>query len=259
MTKKTTVKPIEDPNNLENQPSDILNRYEDMLKNPHLIPKGFQPQLVYKDQQLIDVTLVSIDSDDDGLAKKIETFDSYGLYEQANYKTLKTTTANQKNIFKAGLDFIADFKKQRKAKGFYLRGKFRTGKTYFLSALAKELVKVGSVGFFYVADLMRIMHSSMNDGSLEERIKYLKTVDALFLDDLGSTSLSSWFRDSCLTPIINSRLILNKATFISTNHNNADLMGILSNSDTDSKLVSGLIYRLQEITVFLSLNDQLTE
>ena len=70
--------------------------------------------------------------------------------------------------------------------GLYIYGKYGTGKTYFLSALANELAQVGIKSIIvFMPDLSRNLKNAMAENLLESRVNLLKNVDVLMFDDLG--------------------------------------------------------------------------
>ncbi len=122
------------------------------------------------------------------------------------------------------MNFLTKYKRGEKPKGLYLWGQNNVGKTYCLSALAKELMKSHvNVVIAYYPDLVREFKSRVYNNSVEPLISKLKQVEVLMLDDIGGEGDSVWVRDEVLGPILQYRLLDNKATFFSSNYSRKQL------------------------------------
>ena len=105
-------------------------------------------------------------------------------------------------------------------KGLYLYGPFGTGKTYSMIALCNELAKVGKTcAFVKMNDFISSARKLAVDdpGRLQEIIETLRRVEFLFLDDIGSESVSAFGRDDVLFTILDKRMESKKTTFFSSN------------------------------------------
>lgn len=137
----------------------------------------------------------------------------------ANLEDFHTNTANRKKIYEYILNFLMNFGKEFN-KGLYIYGEFATGKTFILGCIANELARKGIESLIiYFPDLVVELKNSIGTPRLEELINYLKSVDVLFLDDLGSENMTPWLRDEILGPVLNYRLMEEKPLFISSNIN----------------------------------------
>ena len=105
-----------------------------------------------------------------------------------------------------------------------LRGPTGTGKTHVSLAIARKAIERGyGVVYGPVQMLLHKLekeHFGRADGNSEEM---MTGCDLLILDDLGS-EFSSPFYTSCLYNLINSRMLENKPTIISTNLGQNELM-----------------------------------
>ncbi len=109
-----------------------------------------------------------------------------------------------------------------KSDSLFLRGATGLGKTHLSLAIANEVIKKG-YGVVYVSapDIVGKMehsHFSYNYDREEEILNSLTSCDLLIFDDLG-TELSNNYSASAIYNLINTRLLRNKPTIISTNLN----------------------------------------
>ena len=126
---------------------------------------------------------------------------------------------------------LSDIINNKRKKGVYLHGEMGIGKTYIFKWIAKKIAKKGkTVGFVNVIDLIEKVKHTFNDDeiSIEPRIKILKEVDFLFIDDIGSEKIASWFRDNILFVILNERMQRQKTTFFTSNYSYEELHKIQS-------------------------------
>lgn len=151
--------------------------------------------------------------------------------------------------------FIENFQTNRFLKGLYFYGQNRTGKTFLLSAIANELsYKNVDIVFAYVPDLIRIMHASINEGTLESNVKVLKECELLILDDLGGAFMSTWFRDQVFGTVIQYRLSVGLPVLISSNLKLLDL----SNYFVDPKVENDKYNAVRLFTRIRELTDKVT-
>ncbi len=127
-------------------------------------------------------------------------------------------TQTRNDLYKKIIGITNQYAKGEKIKGLYLHGRYQIGKTYTLAAIANRFAELGYEGIIaYYPDLVREIKSSIQTGTLEERINKLKTTDVLCLDDIGGEAFSAWIRDEVLGPILQYRLLDEKPTFFSSN------------------------------------------
>lgn len=178
-------------------------------------------------------------------------------YKYASFEDFATTSEARQKAKEYALKF--DYKKD---KGLYLCGRFSTGKTYFLSALANKLAldSISSVVVF-MPDLSRDFKTSMNENNLEKRVDELKNVDVLMLDDLGGEMMSSWLRDEILAPIIQYRMLNNLPVFITSNMNYDQLEKHFKQTkeDIDSLKSQRLMERIKKMTKRVILDEEYNE
>lgn len=104
-------------------------------------------------------------------------------------------------------------------KGFYIYGKTGIGKTFLMKRFAKKLAeKDKKVGFINISNLVSTLKSYFNkENGYDHIILMLKKVEYLFIDDIGSENITSWFRDEILFSILNERMEKRNVTFFSSN------------------------------------------
>ncbi len=130
---------------------------------------------------------------------------------------------NIKSVYKVCKDFCENFEKE--AQNLYFYGSSGTGKTFLASCIANELVSKGhSVVYQSAYKLFQFMEDYKfcridRDTPLYDNIY---NCDLLIIDDLG-TEFSTAYTCSVLFDILNSRLLNEKSTIISSNLNLGNL------------------------------------
>ena len=111
-------------------------------------------------------------------------------------------------------------------KGIYLHGSYGSGKTYLMMRLANEISKEKEVYFVYYPELVNKVKSCIarGDNSFDKTIEVLKNADVLFLDDIGSESVSEFVRDDILFRILDYRMDNKMITIFTSNLNKSDLL-----------------------------------
>lgn len=167
----------------------------------------------------------------------------------ASLADFRVDTENRRNALKEAITFINEFDKNHFRKGLTIRGKFGSGKTYLLAAIARSLSEKNiNTLLIYFPDLVfELKNSFGNPDKLTNIINMLKEVDVLMLDDLGSENLTPWLRDEILSSIINYRFSSNKPIFISTNLDYIQLINHLS-IDNGQVKAARIINKLNSIS-----------
>ncbi len=171
----------------------------------------------------------------------------------ARLSDFRTNTELRKDVLSKVNNFLDAYIPGMSPKSLYLVGKYGAGKTFLLSAIANELrLKGCSSTIVYLPDLVRAMKSSIGDGTVEQKVRKLKEVDVLLLDDIGSEMNGAWFRDEILGPILQHRVLSNLPTFFSSNLGLKELASHFSDSKTEDDRVKAAriakrIYDLAEV------------
>jgi len=170
-------------------------------------------------------------------------------------KSMYMTTSNYADFEhteerKAILEYIIDFLQSDKfMRGMFIHGKPGIGKTRILTVTAKKLSQNKEVLFVNYPDFVRKIKSSINDGSLENKVELLKNIPILILDDFGDEGIQSdWFRDEVLMPILQSRMALKKPVFFGSNYSLLNLEESFSQKVGDSIKVERLMERIRTLS-----------
>ena len=188
----------------------------------------------------------------------IDTLGTDNFILDVDIKDFDLFTEERKKANDYALKFLSSYKEGKGHKGMLLVGKYRTGKTFLMSAIANELIKLNSsVLFVYFPDLVRIIKDSIGDNSLEEKVTTLKRCDCLFLDDLGAENMNSWFRDEILGPVLQYRLTASLPVFISTNYSSKELAALLAEGKNELDRVKStrILTRINELTQSFILSE----
>lgn len=151
-------------------------------------------------------------------------------------------------------DFINEYKETNTLprKGLYLHGLYGTGKSYILGALANEFTKLKiQTAILFVPEFFRELKSSLNDGTFEGKVDFIKKVPILMLDDLGAESNSEWTRDEILSSILNYRMSQHLPIFVSSNLSYEELERFysrISKGDIDPIKGSRIVQRIMAMT-----------
>lgn len=115
----------------------------------------------------------------------------------------------------------------KREKGLYISGDLGVGKTYMCIALANSLVRKGEkVAFvksnYFVNEMRKLI--AENSSEYAETIDKIKKVKYLFIDDIGSESVSAYSRDDLLFNILDYRMENKLCTVFTSNLSKDSLM-----------------------------------
>lgn len=174
----------------------------------------------------------------------------------ARLEDFDVNTESRKKIFNHIGGFLSDT--DEKKKGLYLFGTFSIGKTFTLSCIANELMKLNKECLLiYFPDLVVDLKNALGTNRFESLINMLKSIDVLMLDDLGSENMTPWIRDEILGPVINYRLLENKPIYISSNINPNELVNHLAidKSPASQLKAERIISRIQGLVLPICMDD----
>lgn len=174
--------------------------------------------------------------------ENFNTFDTCYFSNAVNkskYESDKAPLDNIEEIKKIALSFcknIADYKQRN----LLFVGKAGTGKTFMSSCIANEAIEQGHTVLYQTAPILMDMmleakFSTQKDSLQKEQYDKVFDVDLLIIDDLGTETLNN-MKFTELFNIINTRLLKNKKTIISTNLALSELA-----AEYDDRVMSRLI------------------
>lgn len=221
--------------------------------NPNYIPK-------LKRNGELEIVMMPTENFDKEIQRRAQR-QNLGTIDTANYildaklADFVLNSDERKEAYLKVSRFIDLFKEGKASKGLYLYGRYGTGKTYLLSAIAEEVSRDKKVLFIYFPDLVRTMKSSIATNELEANVTALKTCDLLIFDDVGSENMTAWFRDEILAPILQFRLASSLPLLISSNFSQRELFEFMASSrnDVDMMKSTRIVHRIRELTEEVSL------
>jgi len=179
------------------------------------------------------------------LKLKDENFNTFDIAyfsnksDKSKYQSDKSPLENIDEIKKISQVFCENIH-DPKQKNLLFVGKAGTGKTFMSSCIANEIVNKGYTVLYQTAPLLMDMlleakFASLKDEIKKEQYSNVFDVDLLIIDDLGTENLNN-MKFTELFNIINTRLLKDKKTIISTNLSLAELA-----SEYDDRVMSRLI------------------
>ena len=174
-----------------------------------------------------------------------ELFRNCGMgerFKQRTFSTYKAIGRGQIVAINAALNFVEEFKSNRKARGLFLCGSVGTGKTHLAAAVTHELIRMTVPVLFGTATaLLTRIKDGWQDDSDKAAIDALCKVPLLVIDDLGKEYARrnsdgwSWVHEQ-LYHVINRRYEDYLPMVITTNLNLAEL-----NNKLDISIVSRIV------------------
>ncbi len=164
-----------------------------------------------------------------GMGKLLQkqTFDAFDINYYADAPTEGQRLSPRKNmqsIVNVCREFARNFEKHTDSLLFY--GNPGLGKTFLSSAIANELLRRGISVFYQSAGQIAEILSDARFGRGDEARTLLKEqllkADLLIIDDLGTEFINS-MTDADIFYVVNSRIMAEKSTIISTNLQLADI------------------------------------
>lgn len=192
-------------------------------------------------QKIVDITY----KQNNMLNLEEENFNTFdiGLYsskiDEDKYESQKSPMDNIQNIKKMAENFCKNIS-NKEQKNLLFIGNTGTGKTFLSNCIAKEAIKQGFTVLYQTAPILMDMvvdakFAYQRDTELKEQYDRVFDVDLLIIDDLGTENLNN-MKFTELFNIINTRLLKNKKTVISTNLMLPELANVY-----DERVISRLI------------------
>ena len=145
-------------------------------------------------------------------------------------------------------------------KGLYLHGQMGFGKTFLFKKFVLALIKHNySVAFINVSRFQNYIYSCIDtEKNYKQELHKLSQCDYLFVDDIGSETINSFFRDNILLVILNNRMEDKKVTFLNSNYSYAQLLQYQQKNKKDREEQVMQAKRLLERIKALTFSIQLT-
>ncbi|MCW6680345.1 ATP-binding protein [Aerococcaceae bacterium NML130460] len=215
----------------------VLNEYRRMLKeDPYHEPKliiasgNFQVTYVQRKEiaplmnkpqwkRKLDLTMMSLDNQQ----ATLESYDKPMERLQA--------IGEVKRI-------VNDYEDNKRVTGIWLHGRNGNGKSCLMCALANKLNKDKLAGVtmvnlsMLINELYADLKRNSDSGNFQRRIKHLKFVDVLIIDEIGAENLTDWVMDSVLFEILETRNNQNKLTLFTSNLTKQDYYNRLLNANS---------------------------
>lgn len=132
---------------------------------------------------------------------------------------------NMLDILNVSEGFVFNFEENNE-ENLLFYGETGLGKTFLTNCIAKALLDRGKIVIYQTSfKLLEILEDLRFNNDTKDRTKYnlLFEADLLIIDDLG-TEMTNTFTNSEIFNIINSRLLSNKKTIVSTNLSPKEMM-----------------------------------
>lgn len=245
---------------------DLYKVYQYILERDEQVDRdGYKP--VLKTEPYIEIVYLPTREKADTIKKNkikqnLKFYDSEIYIQDASLDRFEVFNEEREKIFRLASDFVNLYRKDRFQKGLYIYGRYATGKSYLMSAIAQNLAEKNiSVLFVYMPDLVRSIKQGMNEGNLEARINQLKQADVLMVDDIGGEHMSAWFRDEVLVPVMQYRLSAQLPVFMTSNFEFVQLIDLLAvtKDESDRVKASRLIQRMKDLMEYVKLTEGPTQ
>lgn len=180
------------------------------------------------------------------------------LYYDVSLKNIPAEDDAIKKYLAKALDIY----KNKPSKGLYVVGNMGVGKTYMMIALANSLVNEGkNVAFIkaanFINDMRRLVAS--NNDEYNSIINGLKKCDYLFIDDIGSESVSTFSRDDVFFIILDYRMENKLLTCFTSNFDKKALLehySFLKNGKAETMQAQRLLERIDILSETFVLNGK---
>ncbi len=168
-------------------------------------------------QQLINYAYSMSNLRDVLKKENFQTFDINLFSTESQDDSQVSQRENMLEVLNVCEGFVFNFEKNN-GENLLFYGPTGLGKTFLTNCIAKSLLDRGKIVIYQTAFKIFEIIEDVHFHNQGEREKYqlLFNADLLIIDDLG-TEFSNGFTNSELFNIINSRLLSNKKTIISTN------------------------------------------
>lgn len=202
-----------------------INYYCDKCNDTGFLPSGqkckcFKQQLITRAYDMSNLSNV--------LEKENFKYFNLDLFSSEAFEGESITPKeNMMNILNVCEGFVFNFDEDNE-ENLLFYGETGLGKTFLTNCIAKSLLDKGKIVIYQTSfKLLEILEDlrfrSSKDSNNKEKYNLLFEADLLIIDDLG-TEMTNTFTNSEIFNIINSRLLSNKKTIVSTNLSPKEMM-----------------------------------
>lgn len=225
---------------------------------------GYFMVLTYKNNR-INYSFQRINPELDYL-KNIKTISVPKEALDATFNDFSLVTDERKKAYNYARIFASSYSSSEKVKGMYLSGRFRCGKTYLASAIAKEVASKGhSVIEVYYPEFSSQLKSTFSDSSntsFNDLVEELKNCDLLIFDDFGGEAINPFIRDEALGVVLQYRMVKMKGTIFTSNipiNKLADTTLRKDGSEGEKIKAQRIVERIKELTEEFYLSTKYEE
>lgn len=176
--------------------------------------------------------------------------------------SLEFNPAQESKEYMGAVDTALDFV-SNPVKGLYIFGQPGVGKTYLMAAITNQLAKKGNtISFVNVPKYLSELKMLFKDGdAFDRKIRSVKKVDFLVLDDIGGESVTAWSRDEILLPLLDERMEKGKITLFTSNYSMNELLvrlSVTNNTMNEPMAAKRLLDRIKALSseVFIKGNSR---
>jgi|GEM_PF-3368576 len=223
---------------------EILNKYhwnEELVRDNYLIfdeyyqsLNGNRPLTIIDSEgpelQMVDIEYLTRERNDILFLNNFTYSDIAKDNEELSLKKqpLEINNDNQEFIF-----LLKQLLEGKRKKGFFLYGDFGVGKTYIMSAFANDLARLHKkVAFANMSRLARKVREFGTDKLAYDKLFRQLQTEYLILDDIGSETISEFYRDDFLFTLLDERMEKGLITCFTSN---LDLKGLTNHFRYDKQ------------------------
>lgn len=191
--------------------------------------------------------------------KRSSRFNSNILLENDKHVSLDNVMLDEfnYNLYEKLIDYLNGYFYGTTKKGLWINGPLGVGKTYLMTALSKDLNKIGAgIEFIsinhFIESLKENMSYKVNNN--QAMINRLKKAEILILDDLGTEQMTDWSIKTIIYNIIDYRFLNSLPVFVTSNFTIKEYEQIIKNKLSNTMDAERLRERIQVLMDEYHLN-----
>ncbi len=134
-----------------------------------------------------------------------------------------------------------------KNRGMFIKAPMSKEKLLVLGSIARYYALKNKIGFINFPNFIIDLKGRMSSSDYLESLNHIKTVEYLFLDDVGNEYVTNWSRDEILFSIIAYRLQNDLVTYISSEYDLKQLVKYYTIRSGDEYRVKSLIEKMKAL------------